>query len=68
LVYDTAFLANLDTFLRSLPQLPAGLEWTAEPTPTAFTLRVVPEPGTLVLLATGVLGLLLVWRRRRHTP
>jgi len=26
-----------------------------------------PEPGTLVLLATGTVGLLLVWRRRRRT-
>jgi hypothetical protein len=25
---------------------------------------MVPEPGTLVLLITGGLGLLLVWRRR----
>ena len=30
-------------------------------------LKVVPEPGTLVLLLSGGLGLLaLVWRRRRR--
>ncbi|MHC4181665.1 MAG: PEP-CTERM sorting domain-containing protein [Planctomycetota bacterium] len=28
-------------------------------------MGIVPEPGTLVLLITGGLGLLLVWRRRR---
>jgi hypothetical protein len=27
---------------------------------------VVPEPGTLTLLAGGILGLLAYWRRRRH--
>jgi hypothetical protein len=26
---------------------------------------MIPEPGTLALLATGAVGLLLLWRRRR---
>ncbi|HUT11406.1 MAG TPA: PEP-CTERM sorting domain-containing protein, partial [Thermoguttaceae bacterium] len=31
------------------------------------TIKVVPEPGTIALLASGLLGLaLLVWRRRRR--
>jgi hypothetical protein len=30
-------------------------------------LAVVPEPGTLVLLACGLIGLSLWWRRRRAT-
>jgi hypothetical protein len=29
------------------------------------SVTVVPEPGTLMLLASGCLGLLLVWRKRR---
>jgi hypothetical protein len=28
---------------------------------------VTPEPSTMILLATGTVGLLLVWRRRRRT-
>ena len=28
-------------------------------------LQVIPEPSTFVLLAMGLVGLLLVWRRRR---
>jgi hypothetical protein len=31
----------------------------------AFNLYTVPEPGTLVLLAAGGLGILAVWRRRK---
>ncbi len=29
------------------------------------SVTVIPEPGTVVMLISGLLGLLLVWRRRR---
>jgi hypothetical protein len=33
---------------------------------TGLTMGIVPEPGTLVLLLSGGLGLLAyIWRRRR---
>jgi hypothetical protein len=35
--------------------------------PDALIIKIVPEPGTLVLLISGVLGVLLVWRRRRRS-
>jgi hypothetical protein len=46
--------------------LPDGLEWAWQLRPDGLTLMVVPEPGTLLLLISGGLGLLAVWRRRRQ--
>jgi len=46
-------------------KLGPGLEWRWQLASNGLTLMVVPEPGTLVLLGSGVLGLLLpAWRRR----
>ena len=43
-----------------------GLEWSVITGTEAFTIQVVPEPGTLVMLITGGLGLaVLAWRRHR---
>ena len=31
----------------------------------SVVLKVVPEPGTIVLLLSGLVGLVVLWRRRR---
>jgi hypothetical protein len=55
----------------NLPSLASGLQWLLAYNPTNITLSVgssqvpqVPEPGTLLLVASGLSGLL--WRRRRR--
>ena len=49
-----------------IPLAPPGLLWQESRSDQGLTLRIVPEPGTLVLLITGGLGLLLsAWRKRR---
>ena len=58
-------LANFN--LSGLPALPAGEFYTLTTAvnPGYIDLDVVPEPGTLALLAAGFLGLLgYAWRRR----
>jgi len=45
--------------------LAAGLEWRWQLAPQGLTLMVVPEPGTLILLITGALGVLLPGTIRR---
>ena len=48
--------------------LPGGLRLEPNWTPTSLYLTAVPEPGELLLLASGALSLLvLVWRRRYKT-
>jgi hypothetical protein len=49
-----------------IPLASPALHWEEFRSDKGLTLKIVPEPGTLVLLLTGGLGLLLlVWRRRR---
>jgi autotransporter-associated beta strand protein len=64
--YDPNFAADLQSALKAIDLAP-GLEWAAPiMSPQNLIIMVVPEPGTLLLLLSGGLGLvLLVWRRRR---
>jgi hypothetical protein len=74
--YGSSFLADLNRQLAAIrPDLAPGLHLVvSQMDKHALTLTVVrgratvvPEPGTLVMLITGGLGLLLlVWRRRRN--
>ncbi len=60
-------ILQMDEMANCESQLAAGLPF-APPTmnENPLILRIVPEPGTLVLLITGGLGLLaFAWRRRR---
>ena len=53
----------------NLPSLSNGLSWNTSNLDTNGTISVVPEPSTLALLATGVVGLLAYgWRQRNDTP
>jgi hypothetical protein len=59
-IFDPDKLGNV----LKLPSL-SNAEWSWEvlALPTGLTATVIPEPSTLILLATGLAGL-LVWRRR----
>ena len=67
--YGPNFESDLMTQLASInASLPEGLFIEIrQMDANALVLDVVPEPGTLVLLLSGGLGLLLVWRRRRRS-
>ena len=70
MICTDGFIAGLPSFIDNLPDLLDPVwSWEVVTSPDAFMLRVkgvVPEPGTLVLLISGGLGLLLaVWRRKR---
>jgi len=66
LEYLPTFVSALPGLLNTLPPLGAGLSYVPYMGEDAFAIRVVPEPGTLVLLITGAFGLLLLaWRRKR---
>jgi len=65
--FDAELLAEMDKYRDQL--VAVGLDW-GDPIRTSerLALTIVPEPGTLVMLLTGGLGLLLlVWRRRRRS-
>ena len=51
------------------PELAAGLSWGPYTmNDECLILTITPEPGTLVMLISGGLGLLfIVWRRRRRS-
>jgi hypothetical protein len=78
IAYGETFQSELMSQLASIePQLAEGLSFapfgsapgpnSSYMGPDALILTVVPEPGALVLLISGVLGVvLLVWRRRRR--
>jgi hypothetical protein len=60
--FEIDLLAQMDLIA---PQLAEGLQWGPYTmNDQLLMLTVVPEPGTLVLLLSGGLGLLF-WRRRR---
>ena len=66
LQYTDAFRAAVPGLLAGMPEL-ADPSWfyAADLGTEAFSIGVqVPEPGTFVLLATGVVGLLLIRRRK----
>ncbi len=54
-----------DFAIYDLPALASNIWWDHSPVSTTGVLRVIPEPGTLVILAMGLLGLLSFRQRRR---
>ena len=62
-LFDVASLGGTLTGEFSSLELPEGIDWDTGDLYSTGTLSVVPEPGTLALLAVG--GLALLRRRRR---
>jgi hypothetical protein len=70
IAYGETFEADLLAQMGLItPQLAGGVSWGPYTmTDQLLMLTLVPEPGTLVMLLSGGLGmLLLVWRRRRRS-
>ncbi len=63
--YDQDFGADLQSALAAIDLAP-GLSWRTEMNSQALILTVVPELGTLAMLAMGTLALTVGWWRRRR--